>query len=184
MKEGLLAATFVLSMAVFQPLVLLIHEAGHARAAERHTTGPVEMRVRGAHRELRAAIIRRLFNLERTSIWISLKGLHGGVSHDGPEGREEWVAILRGPVWPLRIVGFAVSLVFVGLVVLWPNPWLLAVLGGFLLDIGLDRVGNGLLRLRPSRKHFGTDAWHLARCKKVPGYLPPVFIARARKRTR
>src|SRR5690242_571299 len=107
MREALLAGTALISMIAFRPILLLIHEAGHARAAERETSGPVEIRVGSAGREIQATLLRRAMGLTRTAVWVGLGGRGGGTLHDGPETTEQWIKILRARSsrcgsWPLR----------------------------------------------------------------------------------
>jgi len=164
--------TLVVAIFAIQPVMVLVHEAGHARVAERTTCGPVTLYVRSSSHRCRNRVLLRLLGLRRTDIWIGWKG-HGGLTtHEGPRDSDSWrtlvsagcAATLRGALAGVVVLVAAFLLDAPTAVNGAVAAWLSVCLGDQLNRLPRPQTG----------KSFGSDGWYRREMKRCPGYLPPV----------
>lgn len=154
------------------PAMVLLHEIGHARAAEQVTTGRVMILLRRATWTLPRWSV-PLLGLTRTEVRVSLLWPLGGLTvQDGPENQEDWRKILAAGC-RATLLGAAAGAALTVVSLALDLPRFVTAVAVLWAALCLADQSNRCPRPRPSSKNYGSDGWHLRRMKTVNGYLPP-----------
>jgi hypothetical protein len=166
----------VVAIFTIQPVMVLVHEAGHARVAERVTNRSVALYVRSGSRRCSNRLILRLLRLRRTDIWIGWKGRGGLTTHEGPDDSDSWKTLLNAGCAATLWGAFAGGLLLVVACLIDAPTAVDGALTVWLAACLADQC-NRFPWPGPG-KSFGSDGWHRREMKRCPGYLPPVPLSR------